>query len=36
MRFDPTSLSNFMLFLAAWGGAFVAALSRRCLPIQFA
>ncbi len=26
MRFDPTSLSNFMLFLAAWGGAFVAAL----------
>jgi len=26
MRFDPTSLSNFMLFLAAWGGAFIAAL----------
>jgi RNA polymerase subunit RPABC4/transcription elongation factor Spt4 len=26
MRFDPSSLSNFMLFLAAWGGAFVAAL----------
>jgi hypothetical protein len=26
MRFDPTSLSNFMLFLAAWGGAFFAAL----------
>ncbi len=26
MRFDPTSLSNFMLFLAAWSGAFVAAL----------
>jgi RNA polymerase subunit RPABC4/transcription elongation factor Spt4 len=26
MRFDPTSLSNFMLFLAAWGGAFLAAL----------
>ncbi len=26
MSFDPTSLSNFMLFLAAWGGAFVAAL----------
>jgi RNA polymerase subunit RPABC4/transcription elongation factor Spt4 len=26
MNFDPTSLSNFMLFLAAWGGAFVAAL----------
>jgi RNA polymerase subunit RPABC4/transcription elongation factor Spt4 len=26
MGFDPTSLSNFMLFLAAWGGAFVAAL----------
>ena len=26
MGFDPTSLSNFMLFLAAWGGAFLAAL----------
>lgn len=26
MTFDPTSLSNFMLFLAAWGGAFIAAL----------
>jgi len=26
MRFDPISLSNFTLFLAAWGGAFVAAL----------
>ena len=26
MSFDRTSLSNFMLFLAAWGGAFVAAL----------
>ena len=26
MRFDPSALSNFMLFLAAWGGAFVAAL----------
>ena len=26
MPFDPTSLSNFMLFLAAWGGAFIAAL----------
>jgi len=26
MRFDPTALSNFMLFLAAWGGAFIAAL----------
>ncbi len=26
MNFDPTSLSNFMLILAAWGGAFVAAL----------
>jgi RNA polymerase subunit RPABC4/transcription elongation factor Spt4 len=26
MNFDPTSLSNFMLLLAAWGGAFVAAL----------
>ncbi len=26
MRFDPTSLSNFMLFLAAWGGAFITAL----------
>ncbi|MFM8320578.1 MAG: hypothetical protein ACKOC5_06640, partial [Chloroflexota bacterium] len=25
MSFDPT-LRNFMLFLAAWGGAFVAAL----------
>jgi RNA polymerase subunit RPABC4/transcription elongation factor Spt4 len=26
MRFDPTSLSNFMLIMAAWGGAFIAAL----------
>ncbi len=26
MSFDPSSLGNFMLFLAAWGGAFVAAL----------
>ncbi len=26
MRFDPTSLSNFLLILAAWGGAFLAAL----------
>ncbi|MBN2550012.1 MAG: zinc ribbon domain-containing protein [Anaerolineales bacterium] len=26
MRFDPTSLSNFLLLLAAWGGAFIAAL----------
>ena len=26
MSFDPTSLSNFMLLLAAWGGAFIAAL----------
>lgn len=26
MNFDPTSLSDFMLILAAWGGAFVAAL----------
>jgi RNA polymerase subunit RPABC4/transcription elongation factor Spt4 len=26
MTFDPSSLSNFMLFLAAWGGAFIAAL----------
>jgi len=26
MSFDPSSLSNFMLFLAAWGGAFIAAL----------
>jgi RNA polymerase subunit RPABC4/transcription elongation factor Spt4 len=26
MNFDPTSLSNFMLILAAWGGAFIAAL----------
>jgi RNA polymerase subunit RPABC4/transcription elongation factor Spt4 len=26
MPFEPTSLSNFMLFLAAWGGAFIAAL----------
>jgi hypothetical protein len=26
MQFDPSSLSNFMLFLAAWGGAFIAAL----------
>jgi RNA polymerase subunit RPABC4/transcription elongation factor Spt4 len=26
MDFDPNSLSNFMLFTAAWGGAFIAAL----------
>jgi len=26
MQFDSTSLSNFMLFLAAWGSAFVTAL----------
>lgn len=26
MNFDPSSLSNLMLFLAAWGGAFLAAL----------
>ena len=26
MDFDPASLSNFMLFTAAWGGAFIAAL----------
>jgi len=26
MSFNPSSLSNFMLFLAAWGGAFLAAL----------
>lgn len=26
MRFDPTALSNFVLFLTAWGGAFLAAL----------
>jgi RNA polymerase subunit RPABC4/transcription elongation factor Spt4 len=26
MSFDPTSLSNFILFLSAWGGAFIAAL----------
>jgi len=26
MNFDPDSLSNFMLMLAAWGGAFIAAL----------
>jgi hypothetical protein len=26
MDFDPTALSNFMLFIAAWGGAFIAAL----------
>jgi len=26
MGLDPSSLSNFMLFLAAWGGAFIAAL----------
>jgi RNA polymerase subunit RPABC4/transcription elongation factor Spt4 len=26
MPFNPNSLSNFMLFLAAWGGAFLAAL----------
>ena len=26
MPFDPTSLSNFLLILTAWGGAFLAAL----------
>ncbi len=26
MNFDPSSLSNFLLIAAAWGGAFVAAL----------
>jgi RNA polymerase subunit RPABC4/transcription elongation factor Spt4 len=26
MTFDPSFLSNFMLFLTAWGGAFLAAL----------
>ncbi len=26
MNFDPSSLNNFMLILAAWGGAFLAAL----------
>ena len=26
MPFDPSSLTNFMLILTAWGGAFVAAL----------
>jgi RNA polymerase subunit RPABC4/transcription elongation factor Spt4 len=26
MNFDPAALSNFMLILAAWGGAFLAAL----------
>ena len=26
MPVDPTALSNFMLFLTAWGGAFIAAL----------
>jgi hypothetical protein len=26
MRFDPTSLSNILLLLTAWGGAFLAAL----------
>lgn len=26
MDLEPTSLSNFMLFTAAWGGAFIAAL----------
>jgi len=26
MSLDPTSLNNFLLFLAAWGGAFLAAL----------
>jgi len=26
MQFDPTSLSNFLLILTAWGGAFIAAL----------
>lgn len=26
MNFDPSSLSNFLLILTAWGGAFLAAL----------
>ncbi|MEW6716230.1 MAG: zinc ribbon domain-containing protein [Chloroflexota bacterium] len=26
MSFDPSALSNFMLIIAAWGGAFLAAL----------
>lgn len=26
MSFDPSSLSNFILILTAWGGAFIAAL----------
>lgn len=26
MPLDPASISNFMLFLAAWGGAFITAL----------
>lgn len=26
MSFDPSSLSNFVLILTAWGGAFIAAL----------
>ncbi len=26
MNFDPSSLSNFVLILTAWGGAFIAAL----------
>jgi len=26
MKFDPSSLNNFLLILAAWGGAFLAAL----------
>ena len=26
MNFDPTALSDFMLILAGWAGAFVAAL----------
>jgi RNA polymerase subunit RPABC4/transcription elongation factor Spt4 len=26
MNFDPSSLSNFILILTAWGGAFIAAL----------
>lgn len=26
MNFDPSSLSNFLLILTAWGGAFIAAL----------
>lgn len=26
MRFDPSYLNNFLLILAAWGGAFLAAL----------